>query len=44
MFGVVGIGVNELSRIRIGKLELDVQLDQGQFREITDEELALVCK
>ncbi len=44
MFGVVGIGVNELSRIRIGKLVLDVQLDQGQYREISDEELALVWK
>ena len=44
MLGVVGIGVNELSRIRIGKLRLDVQLLQGQYRELSPKELSFVWK
>ena len=44
MLGVVGIGVNELSRIRIGKLRLDVQLLQGQYRELSPKEVSFVWK
>lgn len=44
MLGVVGIGVNELERIRIGSLCKDDKLDVGQYRELTEEELSLVWK
>ena len=44
MLGVVGIGVNELERVRIGKLYKDDKLLLGQYRELTDDELALVWK
>lgn len=44
MLGVVGIGVNELERIRIGSLCKDDKLDVGQYRELTEEDLSLVWK
>lgn len=44
IFGVVGIGVNELSRKRIGELCIDCKLLPGEYREMTPEELALVWK
>ena len=44
MLGVVGIGVNELERVRIGKLYKDEKLSMGQYRELTPEELAFVWK
>lgn len=44
IFGVVGIGVDELSRKRIGSLTMDVSLLPGEYREITPEELELVWK
>ena len=42
MFGTVGIGVNRLHRIRIGKLVLPEDLQTGDSRELTEAELALV--
>lgn len=39
MFGVVGLGVNELKRIRIGGLLLDPALNEGAVRKLTDEEV-----
>ena len=44
MLGTVDIGVNTLKRIRIGQLKLDDNLHKGEYRELTPEELALVCK
>ncbi len=44
MLGVVNIGVNELERVRIGSLYKDESLQFGQYRELTDEELAFVWK
>lgn len=44
ILGVVGAGVNSLNRIRIGKLPLDGQLAQGEYRELTEEECDLVLK
>lgn len=44
MLGTVDIGVNTLKRIRIGQLKLDDNLNKGEYRELTPEELALVCK
>lgn len=42
MLGVVGAGVNRLHRKRIGALELDGSLDFGEFRELSDEEIACI--
>ena len=42
MFGTVGLGVNRLHRIRIGKLALPEDLKVGASRELTEAELALV--
>ncbi len=42
MLGTVGIGVNELRRIRIGKLELDSNLAAGQYRSLSAKELSFV--
>ncbi len=39
MFGVVGLGVNELKRIKIGSFELPQNLNEGDCRELSDEEL-----
>ncbi len=44
MLGVVGAGVNELHRLRIGNVLLDPSLSQGDFREMTYEELLNVLK
>ena len=44
MLGVVGVGVNELERVRIGSLYKDDKLKSGEYRELTQEELSLVCK
>ncbi len=44
MLGVVGIGVNELTRIRIGKLTIDAKLSEGDYRELSVQELALIWK
>lgn len=42
MFGTVGLGVNRLHRIRIGKFLLPEDLKVGASRELTEAELALV--
>ncbi len=44
MLGVVGAGVNELTRIRIGGLKLKRELNSGEFCELSDEELINVWK
>ena len=43
MFGVFDIGVNELHRTHIGAVELDKNLQPGQYREITAEELEKIA-
>ena len=40
MFGVYGAGVNELHRLAIGPVALDPALAPGQWRPLTDAELA----
>lgn len=42
MFEAVGKKVVELKRIQIGGLPLDNQLKEGEYRELTEEELELV--
>lgn len=44
MFQAVGKTVTYLKRIKMGKLELDPALSLGEYRELTDEELALLKK
>lgn len=44
MFGTVGLGVNALTRLSIGKLSLPEDLAEGGCRELTDEELSLLWK
>ena len=44
MLGVVNIGVDELDRVRIGKLYKDNKLSFGEYRELTAEELEFVWK
>lgn len=44
MFGAVGLGVNELCRVRIGELKLDSSLAEGEFRALTEDEKKLVLK
>ena len=39
MFGVFDIGVNELHRTHIGSVELDKDLQPGDYRELTAEEM-----
>ena len=39
MFGVFDIGVNELHRTHIGSVELDKDLQQGDYRELIAEEM-----
>ncbi|MBE6895079.1 MAG: rRNA pseudouridine synthase [Ruminococcaceae bacterium] len=39
MFGVFGIGVNELHRTHIGTVELDKTLAEGAYRELTQQEM-----
>ena len=42
MFGTVGLGVNKLHRVSIGKLTLDKALSFGESRELTEQELRLI--
>ena len=42
MFGVYGAGVNALHRDAIGGLALDKTLEPGQWRELSDEEMAKI--
>ena len=42
MFGVYGAGVNALHRDAIGGLALDETLEPGQWRELSDEEIAKI--
>ena len=42
MFGVFGAGVNTLHRDAVGQVALDGALLPGQWRELTDEEVALL--
>ena len=42
MFGVYGAGVNALHRDAIGGLTLDKTLEPGQWRELSDEEVAKI--
>ena len=44
MFGVYGAGVNALHREAIGGLALDAQLAPGQWRELSDEEVAKIAR
>lgn len=44
MFGTVGLGVNELCRIKIGGLSLPEDLPVGSCRELTAEELENIYK
>ena len=44
MFGVYGAGVNALHRKAIGGLALDAQLAPGQWRELSDEEVAKITR
>ena len=44
MFGVYGAGVNALHREAIGGLALDTQLAPGQWRELSDEEVAKITR
>ena len=44
MFGVYGAGVNALHREAIGGLALDAQLAPGQWRELSDEEMAKITR
>lgn len=43
MFGVVGLGVNELKRISIGNVELDKSLKCGEYRSLSSSELKIIC-
>ena len=42
MFGVVGLGVVELKRLSIGGFNLPKELDEGECRELTSEELSQI--
>jgi 16S rRNA pseudouridine516 synthase len=44
MFHAVGNNVEQLRRIRIGALWLDTSLNEGDCRELTEEELELIFK
>lgn len=44
MFGTLGIGVNGLKRLRIGRLRLDEKLPEGAFRELTAAQAALALE
>lgn len=44
MFGTVGLGVNELKRLSIGKLALPTELKEGQCRELTEDELQKIAQ
>ena len=42
MFAALGNKVVDLRRVKMGALSLDEALEEGQCREITDEEKALI--
>lgn len=42
MFGTVGLGVNELSRIAIGGLNLPVDIGEGDCRELSEKEIDML--
>ena len=42
MFEAVGKNVVYLKRIEFGTLKLDEELEEGEYRELTDEELAIL--
>lgn len=42
MFGTLKLGVNELSRIKIGALPLDTNLELGECREILHKEIDII--
>lgn len=44
MFGVFGLGVNELKRVGFAGMSLPVDLKEGEFRELTDDEIAYFTK
>lgn len=44
MFAAIGNHVVELRRVKMGELELDESLEDGECRELTQEELRLVLK
>ena len=44
MFECVGNEVLELERLYIGQLSLDSTLEEGEYREMDEEELDLVFK
>lgn len=44
MFAAVGNHVEQLRRIQIGSLKLDTSIEEGECRELTEEELELVFK
>jgi len=44
MFGVVGLGVNDLKRVAIGGLQLPDDLQEGCCRELTEEEFVKIFK
>jgi 16S rRNA pseudouridine516 synthase len=44
MFGVYGAGVNELHRDAIGGLALDERLAPGEWRELKEQEVALITQ
>ena len=44
MFACCGLTVLELKRIKIGNLELDPALQPGDYRELTEAEVNLLCE
>ncbi len=42
MFKAIGKEVIYLKRVRMGKLELDNELELGEYRELTEEEIILM--
>ena len=39
MFEVIGMEVLELTRVKMGPLELDPDLEEGEYRKLREEEL-----
>ena len=44
MFGCYGAKVLDLKRIKMGEFELPSDLKEGEYRELTNEELELILK
>lgn len=44
MFGVIDRGVNRLSRLSMGGLELDEKLKEGEYRSLSQQEISLLFK